>query len=85
MVLLETHGFATMACASGAALLADEMRREMGCLIIDQHMTEMEGLDVIAALRREAICVPGVIATLEKPLAVARLVELARAGLEEPR
>ena len=68
--------------------------------IIDQHIPPMNGLEVLAALRSEAVFVPtiliggrldariaqravelGVVAVLDKPFAVARLVELVRAGL----
>ena len=104
VVLLETYGFEVVAHASGAALLDDRRHREMGCLILDHHMPQMDGIEVLAILRRKAVFVPtiliggkldagiarraaklGVIAVLEKPLAVARLIELVRSGLARAR
>ena len=94
-VLLEIHGFAVLACASGAEFLRDDQRAAAKCLVIDQHMPGLDGLDVVAQLQREGTVVPtilitgrldagiarrasalGVLAVLEKPFPVGRLVEL---------
>jgi len=61
--LLEAHGFTVATYTAGAALLADERRRHFGCLIVDQHMPGMDGLGILAALRREAIAVPSILVT----------------------
>jgi two-component system, LuxR family, response regulator FixJ len=61
VILLETYGFDAVGYASGAALLADWRHREMGCLIIDQHMPELDGLEVLEALRREGIFIPTIV------------------------
>ena len=62
-VLLETHGLEVLAYSSGAAFLADERHRQAGCLVVDQHMPGMEGLDLVAALRGERIFLPWVLIT----------------------
>jgi FixJ family two-component response regulator len=62
-VLLETYGFEVLAFSSGAAFLADERHRQAGCLVVDQHMPGMEGIDLVAALRGERIFLPWVLIT----------------------
>ena len=61
--LLEAYGFAVLAFASGREFLADERHRRAGCLIIDHHMPDMKGLEVIAALQREGTAVPTILIT----------------------
>jgi two-component system, LuxR family, response regulator FixJ len=51
--LLETFGFDVRSFSSGADFLADRRHRMAACLIIDQHMPGMTGLDVVAHLQRE--------------------------------
>lgn len=53
--LLETYGFAVETYASGAEFLADPRRGTARCLVVDQHMPAMTGLDTIAALHRDGI------------------------------
>jgi FixJ family two-component response regulator len=101
--LLETYGFGVLTYPSGAAFLQDDGRRDAKCLIVDQHMPGLDGLDLIAELHRQEVSLPailitgrldagiaqragalGVLALLEKPFPVARLVELVSGALGEP-
>jgi len=86
VVLLEIYGFETVAYASGAALLADQRHREMGCLIIDQHLPEMDGIEVLTALQRKAIFVPTILVSgrLDAATAVRAGKLGAIAVLEKP-
>ena len=56
--LLETFGYDVQSYNSGADLLADDGRRAAGCLIIDQHMPRMDGLDLVDRLQREGVRAP---------------------------
>ena len=60
-VLLETFGFDVRSYNSGADFLADCRHRTAACLIIDQHMPGMTGLDVVAHLGREGIRRPTIL------------------------
>jgi len=59
--LLEAFGFATRAYSSGADFLADDQRRTAGCLVIDQHMPGMSGLDVVCHMRSEGLRLPTIL------------------------
>lgn len=85
-VLLETHGFAVRTYRSGADFLEDSQRAAAKCLIVDQHMPGMHGLDVIAELRRQAIAIPAILITGRlSPEISRRAGELGvRAILEKP-
>jgi two-component system, LuxR family, response regulator FixJ len=56
--LLETFGFGVRSYGSGADFLADDRVHKAGCLVIDQQMPGMSGLDVIDHLQREGIQLP---------------------------
>jgi FixJ family two-component response regulator len=60
-VLLEGFGFEVRSYGSGAELLADDQCRSAACLVIDQHMPGMTGLDVVASLRKEGIRLPTIL------------------------
>lgn len=62
-ILLEANGFEVIAFASGTEFLADERRRAIGFLVIDQHMPMTSGLAVITALRQEKLSLPAVLIT----------------------
>lgn len=60
-VLLEIFGFDVQSYGSGADFLADDRRRTADCLVIDQHMPGMNGLDVVDYLQREGIRLPTIL------------------------
>ena len=57
-LLLETFGYDVQCYNSGADLLADDRRRVADCVIIDQHMPNMNGLDLVDRLQKEGVRVP---------------------------
>jgi FixJ family two-component response regulator len=84
--MLEAFGFAVCSYSSGVDFLADERRARARCLIIDQHMPVLDGLAVIAELRRQHIVVPAILITGRlDPLITQRADELGVvATLEKP-
>ena len=61
---LEIEGFAVRSYADGRDLLDDG--REVpggGCLVVDQHMPGMTGLDLISKLRARAVAAPAILVT----------------------
>ena len=59
--LLETFGFKVQSNGSGSDFLADERHRAAGCLLIDQHMPDASGLDVLDSLRKEGVQIPTIL------------------------
>jgi len=60
---LEIEGFAVRAYAKGDDLMGDAALSECACLIIDQKLPGMTGIDVVAALRRQRIATPAILIT----------------------
>jgi two-component system, LuxR family, response regulator FixJ len=59
--LLETFGFDVRCYSSGADFLVDYKRRSAGCLVIDQHMPGLNGLDVVDHLQKQGVRVPTIL------------------------
>jgi FixJ family two-component response regulator len=68
---LELEGFSVVAFESGETLLACDLPAGCDCLVLDQHMGELTGLDALAALRERGIDLPSFLIT-SHPTAVTR-------------
>jgi FixJ family two-component response regulator len=62
-VLLETYGYEVSAYSSGHDLLKEHRGGTAGCLVIDQHMPGLAGLDAIAQLQRTGATPPAILIT----------------------
>jgi two-component system, LuxR family, response regulator FixJ len=76
---LEIDGFAVGVFASADELLQADGLDRFRCLVIDQHMPGMSGLDLVAKLRERNVAVPVVLITSNPPRAL--LVRADRAGV----
>jgi len=78
--LLEVAGHTVATYASAAAFLADRATRH-ACLILDQHMPQMTGLELAARLRCGGAVIPVLLVTAaSSPAIVARATQL---GIEK--
>jgi len=60
---LELEGFAVRIYPDGRALLDDTHLPAGACLVVDQVMPEMSGLDVVDTLRHRGVLIPTVLIT----------------------
>jgi two-component system, LuxR family, response regulator FixJ len=61
--LLEIEGFDVRTFASPDELLNENSLPDFGCLIVDYHMPAMNGLDVVAKLRKGQNSLPAILIT----------------------
>jgi FixJ family two-component response regulator len=60
---LQIEGFRVRAYANGLELLDDPDLPTCGCLVVDQTMPGMAGLDVVASLRKRHVSLPAILIT----------------------
>ncbi|HUN98367.1 MAG TPA: response regulator [Bradyrhizobium sp.] len=60
-ILLEIHGFVVRTYQSGAAFLQEQPA--ISCLVVDYHMPGLNGLEVVAELRRRGSSIPVIMIT----------------------
>jgi len=78
--LLEVAGHTVLTYASAAAFLADRAAKH-ACLILDHHMPEMTGLELVAKLRKGGAAIPVLLITgSPSPAIVARAAQI---GIEQ--
>lgn len=74
--LLEVVGYVVATFASAADFLAN-FSSSFGCLIVDQHMPNMTGLELVERLRRDGSALPTLLITgSPSPAIVARAAQL---------
>jgi two-component system response regulator FixJ len=76
---LEIEGFAVRTYPKGDDLLGDGRLDDCACFIIDQKLPGMNGLDVVAALRKEHIAAPAILITSQPTIMLQE--RAARAGV----
>jgi FixJ family two-component response regulator len=81
--LLELEGFQVAAYRSGSELLAEPVLPESGCLVIDYKLPEMDGLDLLAALRRRNVLLPAILITSHPTAALRRRAAAVTAPIIE--
>ena len=72
--LLETFGFEVSCYSSGAEFLADTRRRIASCLVLDQHMPGLNGLDVVDHPDDERVGCSGVRSGVKRPVGVPTIL-----------
>lgn len=69
---LEIEGYAVGIYASADELLQDRELARFRCLVIDQHLPGLSGLDLVGKLRERKIPVPVILITSHSPRALTR-------------
>ena len=84
--LLETAGLNVVTYSSAAQFLSEATLDDLACLVVDQHMPELTGLQLIARLRGQGVTLPITLITGSPSADLIRLArELGVAGvLEKP-
>jgi two-component system, LuxR family, response regulator FixJ len=70
--LLETAGHAVETFESGVRFLEEADPARLGCLVLDQRMPGIAGLDLLARLRGEGIATPALLVVSTPGPALAR-------------
>jgi two-component system response regulator FixJ len=78
--LLEVEGYKVETYSSALALLEDPTPRS-SCLIVDQHMPKMTGLELTAELRAKGMQIPILLITAAPSPAI--IAEAAQLGIEK--
>lgn len=63
----ETEGYDVEAYADAEAVLAEAELPQVGCLVVDQRLPRLTGLELIARLRRGGSRLPAVLITTPTP------------------
>jgi two-component system, LuxR family, response regulator FixJ len=79
---LEIEGLAVRSYATGAELLTDELD-PCDCLIVDQKLPGINGLDLIATLRQRNISTPAILITSHPSLHLRQQAEKAHIPIVE--
>ena len=61
--VIEAHGFHVLAFASGRELLDGHAAERADCILLDHHMPEINGLEVLRTLRDRGDSTPAIIVT----------------------
>ena len=71
-VLLKSAGHSVQTYKSGTQFLADPDHEEVACLVVDQRMPQMTGLQLLLELERRGLSIPALLITGAHDPEVAR-------------
>jgi len=77
--LLEAEGISAKPYATAKAFLSEFDTRKAGCIILDVHMKEMSGLELLSLLRARGVTTPALIFTGRRDLIIDELAKRAGA------
>ena len=80
---LEIDGFDVVTCASGEGLLALALPQTSACLVVDQVLPGLSGIDALEALRARHVDLPAIVITSSPDARLRARTLLARACLIE--
>ena len=75
--LLEAHGFPVRCFASGPEFLQSDFQGKTACLLLDYHMPDMTGIDLLNELRRRGFSYPTILITGLSDAMIQRRAEAA--------
>mgnify|MGYP003383672000 CR=1 FL=1 len=81
--ILGIEGYAVRTYAHGRALLDDKELPADGCLIVDQRLPDMEGLQLIDRLRQREVRLPAILITSNPTSALRLRAQLADVSIVE--
>jgi len=83
--ILGIEGYAVRAYSRGCELLEEKNFPDHGCMVIDQRLPDIEGLQLISALRAHSVNLPAILITTNPNRALRRRAqEAAIAIVEKP-
>ena len=80
---LEIEGFLVRLYASGSELLGEHDIPRCSCLVVDQRMPGIAGLDLICKLREQAVSAPAILITSQPTAELARRAARANVPIVE--
>jgi two-component system, LuxR family, response regulator FixJ len=80
---LEIEGFLVRLYASGSELLGERDIPRCSCLVVDQKMAGITGLDLISKLRDQSISAPAILITSHPTAELARRAASANVSIVE--
>ena len=81
--ILGVEGYAVRAYACGRELLDDADFPDHGCLVVDQRLPDIDGLQLIDTMRSRDVRLPAILITTHPTRALRRRAEAARIPIVE--
>ncbi|HEY2357911.1 MAG TPA: response regulator [Phenylobacterium sp.] len=81
--LLEVEGLDVISCATGEALISLPLPEGPGCLVLDQHLPGMSGIEALEILRGRGVEIRTIVITSAPDAALRKRALLANARLIE--